>query len=37
MGRSVKPQQVKHWLELELGHPLEMSAVKRDEIQLHQC
>ncbi len=37
IGRSIKPMQIKQWLEEYLEQPLEISQVKRDEIQLHQC
>ena len=36
-ARSIKPLQIKHWLEEFLGRPLEIARVQRDEIQLHQC
>jgi len=37
MGRSIKPKQVKFWLEEFLGKPLEISREQRDEIQLLEC
>ena len=37
IGRSIKPLQIKHWLEECLGHPIEISRVQRDEIQLLEC
>ena len=37
MGRSVKPMQVKHWLEEYFAESLDISSIKRDEIQLLQC
>ncbi len=37
MGRSIKPIHIKHWIEKYLEHPLSMTDVKRDELQLHQC
>ncbi|WP_320666915.1 TIGR03960 family B12-binding radical SAM protein [Prochlorococcus sp. MIT 1307] len=36
-GRSIKPIQIKHWVEESLGLPLEISNVQRDEIQLLKC
>ena len=36
-GRSIKPIQIKHWLEEFLGEPLEINHVQRDEIQLLKC
>ncbi len=37
IGRSIKPIQVKHWIEEYLGKSLGMSHVQRDEIQLLKC
>ena len=37
VGRSIKPVQIKHWLEEYLGQSLAISDVQRDEIQLRQC
>ena len=36
-GRSIKPIQIKHWLEENLEQTLNISRVQRDEIQLLQC
>ncbi len=36
-GRSIKPLQIKHWIEESLGQPLIISRVQRDEIQLLEC
>ena len=37
IGRSIKPLHIKLWLEEYFEHPLEISSMQRDEIQLHQC
>lgn len=37
MGRSLKPMQVKHWLEEYFGHHLEIRHIQRDEILLFKC
>mgnify|MGYP000296550817 FL=1 len=37
LGRSIKPKQVKEWLEKYIEHPLEISRVQRDEIKLLEC
>ncbi len=37
MGRSLKPQQIKHWLEEYFKNPLKISDIKRDELKLIQC
>ncbi len=37
LGRSIKPTQVKHWLEEYFEYPLAISHVHRDEIKLLQC
>ena len=37
LGRSIKPKQVKYWLEEFLGKSLKISRVQRDEIQLLKC
>ena len=37
MGRSIKPIQVKSWLERYLGQVLELENVVRDEIHLLKC
>ena len=37
MGRSLKPVQVQHWLAEQMGEPLRMSGVQRQELKLLQC
>ena len=38
MGRSLKPSQIKHWIEERMGYALEISDVRRNELQLlQQC
>ncbi len=37
IGRSIKPVQIKHWLEEYFGKSLKISHVQRDEIKLLQC
>jgi radical SAM family uncharacterized protein/radical SAM-linked protein len=37
MGRSLRPAQIQHWLSEQLGGPLELHALCRDELQLMQC
>jgi radical SAM-linked protein len=37
MGRSLRPAQIQHWLSEQLGGPLELCALCRDELQLMQC
>ena len=37
MGRSLRPAQIQHWLSEQLGEPLELHALCRDELQLMQC
>ena len=37
MGRSLRPAQIQHWLSEQLGGPLELHALCRDELQLVQC
>ncbi len=37
MGLSLKPIQIKHWLEQQLQQPLEITGIKRDELKLLQC
>ena len=37
MGQCIKPLHVKHWFEQQLDHNIELTSVKRDEIQLLQC
>ena len=37
LGRSIKPKQVKEWLEQYIEHSLEISRVQRDEIKLLEC
>ncbi len=37
LGQSIKPIQIKYWLEPHLNQSLLLSNVRRDEIQLHKC
>ena len=37
IGLSLKPIQIKHWLEGYLQEPLEVTDIKREELQLLQC
>ena len=37
MGRSLRPAQIQYWLSEQLGGPLELHALCRDELQLVQC
>ena len=37
MGRSLRPAQIQHWLSEQLGGPLELHSLCRDELQLVQC
>ena len=37
LGRSIKPLQIKHWLEIFLEQSLSISHVQRDEIKLLEC
>ncbi len=37
LGRSLKPIQIKHLLEEQLGEPLEINSVKREELILSEC
>ena len=37
IGRSIKPIQVKHWLEEYLEQSLAISHMQRDEIELLKC
>ena len=37
IGRSLKPLQIKHWIEQHLKQTLEITDIKRDELKLHKC
>ncbi len=37
LGRSIKPEQIKHWIEKEVGHSLLMQGIKRQELILLEC
>ena len=37
MGRSIRPSQIKHWLEAELGVPLQLHDLRREALQLAEC
>ena len=37
MGRSIRPSQIQHWLEAQLGAPLHLHNLRRDELQLAEC
>ncbi len=37
LGRSIKPNQVKYWLEKHIGKSLEITSIKRDELILFEC
>ena len=37
MGRSIRPSQIKHWLEAELGSTLQLHALRREALQLAGC
>lgn len=37
MGRSIRPSQIKHWLEAQLGSPLQLHALRREALQLAGC
>ena len=37
MGRSIRPSQIKHWLEAQLGSTLQLHALRREALQLAGC
>ena len=37
MGRSIRPSQIQHWIEAQLGAPLHLHNLRRDELQLAEC
>jgi hypothetical protein len=37
MGRSIRPSQIQHWLEAQLGAPLHLNNLRRDELQSAEC
>ena len=37
MGRSIRPSQIQHWLEAQLGAPLHLHNLRRAELQLAEC
>ena len=37
MGRSIRPSQIQHWLEAQLGAPLHLHNLRRDELRLAEC
>ena len=37
LGQSIKPEQIKFWVEAQLKQPLKLSGVKRKELQLRKC
>ncbi len=37
LGMSIKPIQIKHWMEKELNQTLHIENIKRHELQLLQC
>ncbi|WP_320673927.1 TIGR03960 family B12-binding radical SAM protein [Prochlorococcus sp. MIT 1341] len=37
LGRSIKPIQIKHFLEEQLNQPLEINRIKRQELILSEC
>jgi hypothetical protein len=36
-GRSIRPQQIQHWLSERLGQPLLLQAARREALLLHAC
>jgi radical SAM-linked protein len=36
-GRSLRPEQVAHWLAEQLGSPLQLAGVRRRLLRLHAC
>ena len=37
MGRSLRPMQIQHWLSEEIGNPLSLQGLCREELRLAQC
>jgi len=37
MGRSIRPQQIQHWLAQQLDVPLTLGAVRREALLLRAC
>ncbi len=37
LGRSIKPNQIKYWLEKDIGKSLEITSITRDELFLFEC
>ena len=37
MGRSLRPLQIQHWLSEQIGAPLRLQDLCRDELRLAQC
>ena len=37
MGRSIRPSQIQHWLEAQLGASLHLHNLRREVLQLAEC
>ncbi len=37
LGRSIKPQQIKYWMEKHLGKSLQITKIKREQLILFEC
>jgi hypothetical protein len=36
-GRSLRPEQLQHWFQQQLGVPLALRRLRRQSLQLRQC
>ena len=37
MGRSLRPSQIRHWLEEKVSEPIALQSLKRDRLELARC